>query len=412
VSSEPRHPAPAPGAPDPRGLAEQLYRTQQLLQQRLDELNRELELKNQLLARHLLETERVGNKLKQILDGMSSAVLMIELDGTLSEANPRARELLGLPAGPVPVAAHLPPELARVVDGVIREAGEHSLDDLHWSAGELELRLRVLCRLVCDNTGEPIGVLLILDDLTGVRAMEEHMAQVRTLAALGEMAANVAHELRNPLGGIGGFAALLSDMLPEESRERRYVSKIIEGVDGLNKVATNLLAYTRKVEPVYHPVDLRTVLLEVLSFIRIELDQMQSPILLHEQLGREPARLLMDPELMRQTFLNLCKNAVQAMRGQDEGHLHLELRREPGRLVVDVRDTGPGIAPEQRRKLFNPFYTTRAKGTGLGLAIVRKNVELHGGTVETLDHQGGALFRVELPLTGGQGRPQTQEAPR
>lgn len=403
MSSDPR---PAGAGADSRALAEQLYRTQQLLQQRLDELNRELDRKNQLLARHLLETERVGNKLKQILDSMSSAVLMIELDGSLSEANPRARALLGLPE------RSLPAELAAVVDTVIREAGEQCLDDLHWCEGEDELRLRVLCRLVRDNTGEPIGVLLILDDLTGVRAMEEHMAQVRTLAALGEMAANVAHELRNPLGGIGGFAALLSDMLPEDSRERRYVSKIIEGVDGLNKVATNLLAYTRKVEPVYHPVDLRTVLLEVLGFIRIELDQMQSPIVLHETLGREPARLLMDPELMRQTFLNLCKNAVQAMRGQDQGHLHLELRREPGRLVVDVRDTGPGIAPEQRRKLFNPFYTTRAKGTGLGLAIVRKNVELHGGSVLALEHEGGALFRVELPLTGGPGRPQTQEAPR
>lgn len=409
MSSEilPPHPAA-----DPRRLAEQLHRTQQLLQQRLDDLNRELERKNQLLARHLLETERVGNKLKQILDSMSSAVLMIELDGTLSEANPRARELLGLDHPPGPVTDHLPPELASVVETVIREAGEVSLDDLHWTAGELELRLRVLCRLVRDNTAEPIGVLLILDDLTGVRQMEERMAQVRTLAALGEMAANVAHELRNPLGGIGGFAALLSDMLPEGSKERRYVSKIIEGVDGLNKVATNLLAYTRKVEPVYHPVDLRTVLLEVLSFIRIELDQMQSPIVLHENLGKEPARLLMDPELMRQTFLNLCKNAVQAMRGQETGEVHVLLTREPGRLLVDVRDTGPGIIPEQRRKLFNPFYTTRAKGTGLGLAIVRKNVELHGGTVEALEHEGGALFRVELPLTGGNRRPNTQEAPR
>ena len=395
----------APQGADPRQLAEQLHHTQQLLQQRLDDLNRELERKNQLLARHLLETERVGNKLMQILNSMSSAVLMIELDGRLSEANPQARVLLGLPAGPARATDVLPAELARVVDDVIREARELRLDDFQWEHDEQELRLRVLCRLVPDSTGEPIGVLLILDDLTGVRQMEERMAQVRTLAALGEMAANVAHELRNPLGGIGGFAALLQEMLPVDSRERRYVSKIIEGVDGLNKVATNLLAYTRKVEPVYHEADLRTVLLEVLSFIRIELDQMQSPIQLHENLGKIPARLLMDPELMRQTFLNLCKNAVQAMRGQEQGEVHLELLREPGRLVVDVRDTGPGIAPEQRRKLFNPFYTTRAKGTGLGLAIVRKNVELHGGTVVALEHTGGAVFRVELPLTGGPGRP-------
>ncbi|MCA9786318.1 MAG: PAS domain-containing protein, partial [Candidatus Cloacimonetes bacterium] len=126
----------------------------------------------------------MGNKLMQILNSMSSAVLMIELDGRLSEANPQARVLLGLPAGPARATDVLPAELARVVDDVIREARELRLDDFQWEHDEQELRLRVLCRLVPDSTGEPIGVLLILDDLTGVRQMEERMAQVRTLAAL------------------------------------------------------------------------------------------------------------------------------------------------------------------------------------------------------------------------------------
>lgn len=371
---------------------------------RMLEMGRELEIKDRLLTGNILQMERLAGKLRQILASMSSAVLMIELDGYLSEANPRARQLLGIGDELPMLAANVLPEpLQNIVDEVVGEGRHVSLDALVLDGPQGSKTVRVECRLVRDDVGHPIGVLQMLDDQTHLVYMERRLEQSRTLAALGEMAANVAHELRNPLGGIGGFAALLKDTLPPDGDAFRYATKIIEGVNGLNKVATNLLAYTRTVDARLQRLELRTLLREVLSFIQIEIEQEGLPLVLEVELGSRELPVRMDPELMRQSFLNLLKNAVQAFEGRS-GRLGLRVRL-PGhdsgveRVEVDVWDTGPGIAPQLQAKLYNPFFTTRAKGTGLGLAIVRKNVELHGGEIHLRSVQGeGSCFTVCLSL--------------
>lgn len=382
---------------EPAGPADEPHRPD--LELRLDEQTRELRLKDRLLAGQILRAERTAGKLRQILASMSSAVLMIELDGYLSEANPKARALLDID-DELPLLAReaLPEQLQDILDEVIGEGRHVSIDELLLPGGGGLHTLRVDCRLVSDDVGHPIGVLQILDDRTELIRMERRLEQSRTLAALGEMAASVAHELRNPLGGIGGFAALLKDLLVPGTDEHRYVLKIIEGVDGLNKVATNLLAYTRPVEPRLQVFDLRVLLGEVLEFVRIEVEQSRHNLEIREDLGDVEQPVRMDPELMRQCFLNLCKNAVQAFEGRP-GRMGLHLRRPaPGQVEVVVWDDGPGIRPELHQKLFNPFFTTRAKGTGLGLAIVRKNVELQGGDVRLESAPGeGARFIVRLP---------------
>jgi signal transduction histidine kinase len=373
------------------------------LLRRVEDLGRELQLKDRLLAGQILHAERTAGKLRQILASMSSAVLMIELDGYLSAANPRALSLLEI-EGELPLLARrvLPEPLQDILDEVIGEGRHVSIDELLLPGGAGLQTLRVDCRLVRDDAGHPIGVLQILDDRTELIRMERRLEQSRTLAALGEMAASVAHELRNPLGGIGGFAALLKDLLVPGSDEHRYVLKIIEGVDGLNKVATNLLAYTRPVEPRLQVIELRELLREVLDFVQIEIEQERLPLELRIELGEAPLPVRMDYELMRQSILNLCKNAVQAFEGRP-GRLGLRVLPPEASLVeVVIWDDGPGILPELHAKIFNPFFTTRAKGTGLGLAIVRKNLELQGGAVRLDSAPGeGARFSVRLPLAPG-----------
>jgi signal transduction histidine kinase len=371
---------------------------------RMLEMTRELEIKDRLLTGNILQMERLAGKLRQILASMSSAVLMIELDGYLSEANPRARQLLGIGDDLPMLAANVLPEpLQNIVDEVVGEGRHVSLDALILEGPQGSKTVRVECRLVRDDMGHPIGVLQMLDDQTHLVYMERRLEQSRTLAALGEMAASVAHELRNPLGGIGGFAALLKDTLPPEGDAFRYATKIIEGVNGLNKVATNLLAYTRTVDARLQRLELRTLLREVLSFIQIEIEQEGLPLGLEVELGSRELPVRMDPELMRQSFLNLLKNAVQAFE-RHEGRLGLRVRTISDgsgleRVEVDVWDTGPGIPPQLQAKLYNPFFTTRAKGTGLGLSIVRKNVELHGGEIRLRSAPGeGSCFTVCLNL--------------
>ena len=374
------------------------------LEQRISVVDHEMDLKDRLLASQQLEVERTAARLRQVLAAMSSAVLMIELDGYISEANPQARDLLGFQEEPPLLASEVLPEsLQDILDEVIGEGRHVRIDNLAVNPHEESvLTVRVDCRLVQDDKGHPIGVLILLDDVTQIIRMERRLEQARTLAALGEMAASVAHELRNPLGGIGGFAALLKDMLPRESVEARYVSKIIEGVDGLNKVATNLLAYTRPVEPMLQDFDLCNLLREVISFVQIEIEQEGYPVRLLTELGAAPRDVQMDPELLRQGFLNLFKNAVQAL-GEQGGEVLCRVSDDenPGWIRVDIMDDGPGVAAELQEKLFNPFFTTRAKGTGLGLAIVRKNIELHGGQISLVSQAGeGATFTVQLPLAG------------
>ncbi len=375
------------------------------LEQRMGVVDHEMDLKDRLLASQQLEVERTAARLRQVLAAMSSAVLMIELDGYISEANPQARQLLGFREEPPLLASDILPEtLQDILDEVIGEGRHVRIDNLVLHGPEESaLTVRVDCRLVQDDKGHPIGVLILLDDVTQIIRMERRLEQARTLAALGEMAASVAHELRNPLGGIGGFAALLKDMLPRESVEARYVSKIIEGVDGLNKVATNLLAYTRPVEPMLQQFDLCNLLREVISFVQIEIEQEGLPVRMLTELGPNPCDVQMDPELLRQGFLNLFKNAVQAL-GEKGGEVICRIGEDeqPGWLRVDIVDDGPGVSSELQDKLFNPFFTTRAKGTGLGLAIVRKNIELHGGQISLVSQKGeGATFTVQLPLAGG-----------
>ncbi len=369
-------------------------------------LLREVELKDRFLAVNLLEIERTKGKLRQVLASMSGAVLMIELDGYLSAANPLACHLLSIEDSfPILASKVLPDALRDVLDEVIGEGTHIHRDELLLDDPNGNQRTYSLeCRLVSDDVGRPIGVLQILEDRTELKRMAERLERSSNLAALGEMAASVAHELRNPLGGIGGFAALLAERLVEGSDEKRYLDRIIEGVNGLNKVATNLLAYTRPVEPRFQELELRQQLREVLAFVQIEIEQDQNPVKVHVDLGDDQVLVLQDPELLRQSFLNLFKNAVQAFEGK-EGTLSCCLRQiestpdTPTYAEVLIRDDGPGIHPNLLKKIFNPFFTTRAKGTGLGLAIVRKNIELQGGSIRLESTMGeGTTFTVRLPL--------------
>ena len=208
--------------------------TERRLLARLDDQRRELELKDRMLTGNLLQMERVTGKLRQILASMSSAVLMIELDGHLSEANPRALQLLGIENElPVLASRALPESLLSILDEVVGEGRHVAVEEVLLESGGRLCTLRVDCRLVRDDAGHPVGVLQIIDDRTELMQMEHRLEQSGTLVALGEMAASVAHELRNPLGGIGGFAALLREQLEPGSDAARYVDKIIEGVEGL-----------------------------------------------------------------------------------------------------------------------------------------------------------------------------------
>ncbi len=213
------------------------------------------------------------------------------------------------------------------------------------------------------------------------------------------MASNVAHELRNPLGGIGGYAALLERDLDIEDPRRDLVKKIIDGVEKLNRIATNLLVFTRPMRPQKRPVNLIQIIDEVLLMVEVELEQDENNIKIDKKYsGKKEKDISLDPEHFQQVFLNLIKNAVQSM--ENEGEIVVDLRNdtEAKFLEIMVRDSGCGIDEDYLQKLFLPFFTTKADGTGLGLSIVKKIMDAHSGEIRVESEiNKGTTFKIRFP---------------
>ena len=256
----------------------------QQLQDRVKTLDTELALKNRELTANLEEKRSIQNHLNYILEAMKVGVVVINPDEDITIFNDAASQLTGL----------LPHEaigkkyeyvmgritnLERSVLTTLRDNQplENVPRDIDCGAGRM---VPVECNtaLVKNDSGEILGAVETFADLTQVRRLEGEVRHAQTLAALGEMAANIAHEIRNPLGGIGGFAALLERDLEVGDPRRALVKKIIEGVKSLNRIASNLLFYTRPLKPRRRPVNIPPLLDEVLGLVEMELEQAMRPI--------------------------------------------------------------------------------------------------------------------------------------
>jgi signal transduction histidine kinase len=226
-------------------------------------------------------------------------------------------------------------------------------------------------------------------------------AHSEKLAAIGRLAAGVAHEVRNPLGVIRSSAALVLEDMPEETDNHRAARFIVEEVDRLNAVVTALLDYARPLAPRRRPVELAELLATVEPLVRDGLRHKRGRLEAGADPGVDTTALRGDPDLLAQLVYGLALNSVEAIG--DGGRIELRLRRIGERVELLVRDDGPGVAPEHAARLFEPFFTTKKTGTGLGLATAARIAEAHGGELELVAGAGlgpdgrGACFCVRLP---------------
>jgi len=266
-----------------------------------------------------------------------------------------------------------------------------------------------------DGEGRAL-TLFAFHDRTREVALERELEQARNLAALGQMAATVAHEVRNPLGAIQGFAELLQRDLQGQPGPLRQVDRILRGVQGANRIVGDLLEYCRPVAPKPEAVSLESLLAESLAALRVS-PAWHSRIELDLHVDPDLPCCLGDRGLLLQALANLYDNAVAAIEGR--GTLSVRARAgasasRPDRLRIVIRDTGRGLSADEVARIFQPFYTTRPGGTGLGLPLVRRIVEAHGGRVHVVSAPArGTSVVLDLPAIGAEtARPDPAEGDR
>ncbi|UCF69416.1 MAG: PAS domain-containing protein [Acidobacteriota bacterium] len=343
---------------------------------------------------------------KRLVEGMRCGLITVDHRGRVLMINELAREILELkeplPAEvPVHVALSTHPRLARVL-----------LDALQMShlpnRAELELRTRERDGKTIGFTISPIrseagqigGVALFFKDLTLVERQEEQERLRDRLVALGQMGANLAHEIRNPLASIEVTVGLLRRRFKGCHEELRLIDKIAPEVSRLNRTVTRSLEFARPLAPERATHDPRLLLEEALEEAENRFGAHE--VLVERQYAEETPPIAADGQLLRQVLVNLMFNALEAMEGR--GRLLLSARAisrldrgEPG-VELSVADSGPGIPSELRDKLFQPFVTTKKSGSGIGLAMARKIIECHDGMIDVMDGEdGGTVFRVRIP---------------
>jgi len=233
-------------------------------------------------------------------------------------------------------------------------------------------------------------------DVTTKTELRRQLVHAQRLSAVGQMTCGVAHELKNPLTSILGYAQLLRRCggLPDEAET--YIGRIIAEAQRCERVVSGLLRFTRHDGSGKVPTDLNSVVSESIELLRYQLTT--SGVVVHEEYASTALSTVADPSELRQVMHNLVQNAFDAMRETgDGGRLTVRTRQADNRVIVELEDDGPGL--KDLKRIFEPFYTTKdaGEGTGLGLAVSRSIVEAHGGTISVENTGCGALFRVEFP---------------
>jgi signal transduction histidine kinase len=372
----------------------------------------------EVLASTERELARVQTSTDRILEHMAIGVITSAADGRIERINRAARDFLGLEPELVLEGEDLEAFLATISPSVSDAAGAARLTRRWATREEIVLRqgagerpLGVSFAPLVGGEGALDGVIVTITDLSGVRRMESAMRRSEQLAHLGELAAGVAHEIRNPLASISGAAQVLRDETESRPEERELMELIVRESDRLNRIIEGVLDYTRDHSGTRHPHDVSITAREVVRLLAHDQKLMLGKtVLLEFPAGRDFSAEVEEGGL-KQVLLNLAKNALEAMGVG--GILRITGESHDGRIYVTFKDTGPGIAPHELEQIFKPFHTTKHGGTGLGLSIASRIMEGNGGAIRVRSTPGvGTAFTVELPAAAWEGSSGEAERPK
>jgi two-component system nitrogen regulation sensor histidine kinase GlnL len=349
---------------------------------------------------------------RDLVWGLRNGLIAVLRDGTVTVMNDVAYQILGLEKRPSDIGKPFKevlqnqPDVSRIVAGAF---------ELSHLPNRAEMRLKNTGKVigytlsqVRTADGQVAGAALFFKDLTRVEQLEERERLRDRLAALGEMAAAIAHEVKNPLAGIEVMAGILKRQLAESPDAQSILADIIKECKMANAIVLEVLDFVRPIRLQVENVSITDAIRDAISLAEGHVPRggVRLEVALPDQL---PA-IQGDPYQLRQIFTNLLMNAFEALNGNGVVTITAAALNEEGpaggepqgpMVQVEVRDNGPGIPADVLEKIFSPFFTTKPQGSGLGLAIVRKIVDAHDGRIDVgvLD-TGGTRFRVTLPVTG------------
>ena len=412
------------------------------LEDRIAGLNLKLEEKNRELKKNLQEKEEVKNYLNNILESLTTGVIVVNPQGEITIFNKMAEGITGYSSKDA-----IKKRLGEIFNSQIfynYARGGYLNSEVRFFEGETKffrednkrLHLKVFTSKVLNSDKEMMGTVIILQDISEFKRLEDQAGRSNRLMAMGEMAAKIVHEVRNPLGSIELFASLLKEDLKGDAGKEKIAKHIIGGVKSIDHVVSNLLLFTKSPRPALTKVEIQELLDEALTFAGPTITG-DEEFRFIKKYACDDFMIHGDSEFLRQLFLNLILNAVQAMpsggkliistaKDLSEFSYDLGSNKNPPREARDpfglgflkfsentkdevplnrrfgqikFIDSGMGISADIIDKVFDPFFSTKKKGMGLGLSIAHNIVDLHCGTIEVESQERvGTVFTINFPL--------------
>ncbi|MCL4078900.1 ATP-binding protein [Coriobacteriia bacterium Es71-Z0120] len=357
------------------------------------------------LEERALQLSSVQEYTQAILRSVTAGVMTLGPDGSIVTANPAAERLLG---------QREPDLVPRRIQAVLADDGGLDADVSKVLAGRAPrivretkivtrngkaVHVQVSISRMRDAEGRILGAVVALEDMSEVKALTDQLIRSDRLAAMGELTAGVAHEVRNPLGIIRASVQLIEESNGDPERIAEATSVVKQEIDRLDRVIKALLDFGRPSAPAFRAVKVADVIDDVVLFTRRF--AREAHVSISYDIPPDIPYVRADPDQMKQVFVNLISNAVQAMQGRG-GSISLSARADGGFVAIRVEDDGPGIPEAELPKIFDPFYSTKDDGTGLGLTMVHRIVDDHDGYIEVASRVGeGTSFTVYFPAATG-----------
>ena len=334
-----------------------------------------------------------------VVENVPIGLLALDHQGKIAAFNRGAEAILQLSAPQTigqPADRIIPPELLDEIHHSKKQTDVIEKEIECKTAGGNMIPLEIGASSLKDENDVFLGNVLLFKDLTEVRTLRREVARSQRLASVGRLAAGVAHEIRNPLSSIKGFATYFKERYPDRPEDQQTADIMIQEVDRLNRVVGQLLEFAKPVPVKPKPVSLQALLNDSIKLIRDRAAEKNISIQTQNNTRMDEVRI--DPDRINQVLLNLYLNAIDSM--ESGGELKVEISSDGQRrnVVIQVSDTGRGISRENLSKIFEPYFTTKSTGTGLGLAIAHNIVEAMGGKITVVsDKEIGTTFTVALP---------------